>query len=364
MIEAQYYQLIYLILVTILTFSVYNKYKVKNGITTGQRNNEIVMILLVVFLILFIGLRPASGAYFVDMVNYIESYNLFFEGAPFTFDWNAENLLFDNYFALVGSLKLGTEFFFTTVAAVYFGAAYVGIRKLFPNDVLAAYLVFLAAFSTFSYGTNGVKAGAAASLFIMALAYRQNIKVCIPLVLISWGFHHSMQLPVAAFMLTLYFKDPKWYFQGWVFCLLMAVAHVDIFQSLFASMSDESGASYLTADATSDTAYLTGFRPDFILYSSMPVLVGYYAVYKKKMQLSRLYMCLLNTYLCTNGIWMLCMYASFTNRIAYLSWFMYPVVLIYPFLNEDWGPTRYETFSKVMLAHLAFTLFMELVYYA
>ena len=108
----------------------------------------------------------------------------------------------------------------------------------------------------------------------------------------------------------------------------------------------------------------TGFRIDFVIYSAMPILVGYWAVYKKKLQLSKIYTCLLNLYMVLNGTWMLCMYANFTNRIAYLSWFLYPIVLIYPYLNENWGPTRYKDFSKVMLAHLGFTLFMKFVYYA
>jgi hypothetical protein len=95
----------------------------------------------------------------------------------------------------------------------------------------------------------------------------------------------------------------------------------------------------------------------------MPVLVGWYVEFKKQLEVSDMYRNLLNLYLCLNGIWMLCMYASFTNRIAYLSWFLYPIVLIYPFLQEDWGEDRYQKFSYVMLAHLGFTLFMNVIYY-
>ena len=69
-------------------------------------------------------------------------------------------------------------------------------------------------------------------------------------------------------------------------------------------------------------------------------------------------------YLMTNAIWMLCMYAEFTNRIAYLSWFQYPVVLIYPFLKEQWGVNQYPLVKKIAYGHLVFTLFMELVFYA
>ena len=222
--------------------------------------------------------------------------------------------------------------------------------------------MFLAAFSTFSYATNGIKAGAAASLFILAMGYRENLKVCIPLVLLSWGFHHSMIMVVAGFVLTLLVKNPKYYLYGWGLCFLLAATHTTVFAQLFSGFTTEHGAEYLLSEG-GDEGTKGGFRIDFILYSAMPVLVGWYAVFKKRMNLSPRYKDLLNLYVCLNGVWMLCMYASFTNRIAYLSWFLYPIVLIYPFLQEQWGKSRYKVFGWVMLGHLGFTLFMNVIYY-
>ena len=363
MISAAYYQTIYLIIVTLMTLGVYIQYQSRNGLREFKHTTTDAMTgVLVLFMVFFIGLRPVSGRYFGDMVNYASWYGIFYEGEPFHFDGNTGNLLFDNLFAWWGSMRLGYTSFFVFIATIYFGAVYLGIRKLFPNHRFAAYLVFLAAFSTFSYATNGIKAGAAASLFIWAMGYRENLKVCIPLILISWGFHHSMIMVVAGFVLTLFVKNPKYYFYGWVFCLLMAAAHITVFQHFFSGFTTEHGAEYLLGDVSEDGTK-GGFRIDFILYSAVPVVVGWFAVFKKKMRLSRLYKDLLNLYLCLNGIWMLCMYAEFTNRIAYLSWFLYPIVLIYPFLQEQWGKSRYKTFGLVMLGHLGFTLFMNLIYY-
>lgn len=363
MIPAAYYSTIYLCFVSLMTLVVYAQYQGRNGLREFKHTTtDVIGGALVLFMVLFIGLRPVSGRYFVDMANYVLYYTTFYEGEPFEFNWDAENFLFDNLFMWWGSEWLGYTSFFVLIAAIYFGAAYLGIRKLFPNHRLAAYLVFLAAFSTFSYGTNGIKAGAAASLFIFAMGYRENLKVCIPLVLLSWGFHHSMVMVVAAFVMTLFVKNPKYYFIGWCFCFLMAAAHITAFQHFFSGFTTEQGAGYLLVEGGQHGGK-GGFRIDFILYSSMPVLVGWYAVFKKRMQLSKLYKDLLNLYLCLNGIWMLCMYANFTNRIAYLSWFMYPIVLIYPFLQEQWGKARYKTFGWVMLGHLGFTLFMNIVYY-
>ena len=363
MIPASLYQTIYLTLVTIMTLFVYSQYQGRNGLRefAPSRTDALVGV-LVFFLVLFIGFRPVSGRYFVDMVNYVLYYEVFHDGATFIFDWDSENKIFDNLFAWWGSVRLGYTSFFVFVATIYFVGAYLGIRKLFPNHRLTAFLVFLAAFSTFSYGTNGIKAGAATSLFIWALGYRENLKICIPLVLLSWGCHHSMIMVVAAFVVTLFVKNPKYYFWIWGFCFLMAAAHVTAFAHLFAGATTEHGAEYLLTEGGNEGTK-GGFRIDFIVYSAMPVIVGWYAVMKKKLQVSDLYKKLLSLYLCLNGVWMLCMYAEFTNRIAYLSWFLYPIVLIYPFLNEQWGRDRYKKFGLVMLGHLGFTLFMNVIYY-
>jgi hypothetical protein len=361
MIPASQYQTIYLLIVTVISVAVCFKYQSRNGFK-DYLSNQISTILAVLFFVIFIGFRPLSGRYFGDMINYANWYQAFYHGANFYFDWNAENFLFDNLYAWWGSARLGYTSLFVFIAAIYFGASYIGIKKLFPNNTLAAYVVFLAAFSTFSYATNGIKAGAAASLFILALGYRENLKVCIPLILLSWGFHHSMIMVVAAFVVTLFVKNPKIYFALWGFCLLMALAHITAFAHFFSGFTTEHGASYLLAEGR-DEGTKGGFRIDFILYSAMPVIVGWYAVFKKQFKLTNLYKNLLNLYLCLNGVWMLCMYAEFTNRIAYLSWFIYPIVLIYPFLQEQWGKNKYKTFSFVMLGHLGFTLFMNLIYY-
>lgn len=367
MISAASYYTVYLVIITIITCFVCYNYSGKNGLVecSSKSKNSIGTFLLALFMVMFIGFRPASGV-FMDMMNYIIFYHAFHEGSVFIFDKEAENLLFDNYFAWIGSMRLGTTFFFVTIAAIYFICTYIACKRMFPRDTLIAYLVFLAAFSTFSYGTNGIKAGAAAAIFLMAMSFRDNLKICIPLVLVSWGTHHSMIMVVVAFVLTLIYKNTKVYFAGWCFCLLVAAAHISFFQELFAGIlsdtGDNSGADYLNS-VNEEWGGKTGFRIDFVLYSAMPILVGYWAVYKKRLQLSKMYTCLLNLYMTLNGTWMLCMYASFTNRIAYLSWFLYPIVLIYPFLNENWGGTRYKTLSKVVLAHLVFTLFMHFVYY-
>ncbi len=359
-LPAQYYSIVYFVIVTILTISVRKQHSPQH-IKSTQSSTEMGNVLWVIFFTLFIGLRPISGRYFVDMANYDDYYRALYDGVPFHFQWNADNFIFDNLFAWWGAVRLGSRSLFIFMSAIYFGASYLGIRRIFPNHKLMAYTVFLGAFSTFSYATNGIKSGVATSLFIWALGYRDNLKKCLPLLLLSFGFHHSMQMPICAFIVTLIFKKPKFYFSLWVMCLMCALLHITIFQTLFGSMSDEQGASYLMV-TEDDWGGRTGFRFDFVLYSAMPVLIGYYTIFKKRIKVSVAYTQLLNLYLCTNAVWMLCMYANFTNRIAYLSWFLYPIVLIYPLLNPLWGSGRDKALSKTIIYHIAFTLFMTFIY--
>ena len=383
-IPALLYQTIYLIVVTILTIVTLITYTGKSYIVkshivkshtgkvhirqstipSGKNNISFVFsILFLVFIVFYIGLRPLSWV-FADMMEYNDAYYRL-SSPQFKFSWEEENVLFKNMMMFLSSKGFSSKTFFVIIAAIYFCGIFYAFFKLFPKDVLASFLVYLAAFSTFSYGTNGIKAGAAASLFLIAIAMNNREKKLwtIVFLFLSWGFHHSMVLPIVSFVVCKFVKKPKWFFYFWFFCFLLALFHVTVFQDLFGSWVDEKDASYLIniSGKTIKYSLMGGFRIDFILYGAVPVIIGWVAVYRKKI-VSQKYYFLLNLYTFINAIWMLCMYAEFTNRIAYLSWFMYPVVLIYPFLREQWGHGQYRTFRWVAYGQLAFTLFMSFIY--
>ena len=206
-----------------------------------------------------------------------------------------------------------------------------------------------------------MKAGLAASLFLVSIAYRDKLWISIPIALLTYGFHHSMIMVIAAYLVVLFYKNPKYYFWGWIICLIIAILHINFFQVFFASFVDEHGAGYLMAIERGGY-HITGFRLDFILYSAVPIYLGYQMFNKYKFQ-STTYSFLLRLYILTNSIWMLCMYAGNSNRIAYLSWFMYPIVLLYPFISREQNQWQGKYLRYVVYGHLAFTLFMMFIYY-
>lgn len=352
---ANYYQYIYMILVVLFTAIAMGHYNHNNLLNLNRKtaNTALSFINYIIFTT-FIGLRPLHYV-FVDMMNAYAQYSALW-GGTFYFDWDVDNLIFDNYFSYMACSCVPIRIFFLNSAIIYFGSIYIAVKKLFPRDILLAFLVYLAAFSTFSYGTNGIKAGMAASIFLVALAYHDKKLISVLIALLTYGMHHSMKLVIVAYFIVLFLKNPKYYFMVWGFSFIMAALHITWFQHFFAGFTDEQGAGYLLTDRNS------GFRIDFIIYSAVPVVVGYYMIYKHKLQ-SKMYNVILSLYLLTNSVWMLCMYSNFTNRISYLSWFLYPIVLLYPFVNIYWSNRQYTYLKYVVWGHLSFTLFMTVIFY-
>lgn len=353
------YIYIYLILCTIFLLRYLNLATIPTEVVSNSiANTNYQILIFLLFLIVWIGFRPISHV-FADTAAYNELYG-FIKGNTFELDLSTENVIFDNLFNLFGSFDLPISIFFLFIASIYFPGIYLASRKLFPENAPLAFFSYLVGFSTFSYGTNGIKAGAGAVIFLLALAYKDRKVLMILLCLVSVGFHHSMKVVIYAYIIAYIIKNTKLYFYGWIIAAVIATFHISFFQDLFASYGGEKALDYLSGNG--NVVFLTGFRLDFMLYSAGPVLVGYLIFIKKGLRNST-YEIWLRMYLLMNSIWMLCMYASFTNRIAYLSWFMYPFVLIYPFYAMYHSKNQLVSGKKVVLYHLYFTWFMEVVYY-
>jgi surface polysaccharide O-acyltransferase-like enzyme len=62
-----------------------------------------------------------------------------------------------------------------------------------------------------------------------------------------------------------------------------------------------------------------------------------------------------------NAFWILVIRANFSNRFAYLSWFMMALVIIYPLLKKEMIKNQYKVLAKVMLIYFAFTFLMNVI---
>lgn len=362
MLSPIYYSTVYLLIVTIFYLRYYY-YSSRNVLPVEE--NGYTGLLLCIVMVAFIGFRPVHPI-FADTVGYNDAYNLYRYG-EYKFEWETDNLLFDNFLLFVAKQHLGISFFFVSISAIFFGGIFLSSKLMFPEHPNSAFVAYLASFSTYSYSVNGIKAGAAAAIFLIGVAVADRKKwMSVFLCLLSYTFHHSMFVCVIAFLLVRFFKKSKYYFAFWFFCLLMALLHVTFFQSLFGGMSflDEQKklGDYLLNQDDALGWRSSGFRMDFVLYSSAPIVIGYWAKYKLLVE-DKYYDFLINLYLLLNGVWMLCMYANFTNRIAFLSWMLYPFVLFYPFYKREIRCKNESILGWVSFLFIGFTSFMYVFYY-
>lgn len=358
MIPAEYYSLVYILIVIAFAIPVCNRYQCYSIDRVDSFDIEPIgkSLLFTILIIVFVAVRPNSPV-FADGPGYWY--------AIVDHRWEYLSLeKVSNQFAtkyLIGTMSmigLAPRIGFFVYAIIVYGFALLAMRKLFPRDTLLAMILYCGTFTVFGLATNGIKNGMALSLFLCALAYKENFILWLTFLVISIGFHHSMQISIAAFILCCFYKNTKHYYVLWIIGALIATAHISYFQNFFAGYTDESGKRYLITNADS---FLTGFRPDFMAYSAAPLAIGWWIIHSLQLQLPQKYKFSLNVYLVTNTIWLLCMYSSFTNRIATLSWNLFPILLLSPFLTMKVHIWQFRYLTWVVYGQLGFTLLMTIL---
>lgn len=367
MIPAHYYQTVFLYLVIVLTFFAANTVSRQSYSQIKKPHNNIFFaLILCVVLALFLGSRHPTSFLFGDSGSYAWKYYLYASGekaAPIY----EEGEWFWNYFMYLCAQIFDVSIYFTIVAIGYLGFTLWACKRLMPNNVLVAYLFCLGALSFFTYGTNGIRNGFACSLILLMLSYINGIMrdkiIAAILAVIAFHIHKSTALPITMSVLSLFVKSFKTAYIFWILSILISLVAGGMVTAIFAGLGFDDRVSYLQSEMDNDTFSHTGFRWDFLIYSMMPIILGYYIVIKRGIR-NRTYELLLNTYTLSNAFWVMVIRASYSNRFAYLSWFMYPIVLAYPLLKLDiWGPRQGKRLQQIMLLHIGFTWFMQTFYW-
>ena len=183
----------------------------------------------------------------------------------------------------------------------------------------------MGAFSFFSYGVNGIRNGVATSFIVLALSYISgNLKdklLCAFFCFVVINCHGSALLPVVTMLFAYFFKRPKFMFYVWGLSVLGSLIIGQSLSSILTILGlDERLMHYMTLEETEETEAAIAaarFRWDFLIYSFMPILMGWYCIYKKKI-CDLKYHLLLGTYIYANAVWVILIRLPFTNRFAYL----------------------------------------------
>lgn len=375
---AEFYQSFFLVVLFFLSISVVNKnnsslyYYGSDDMISTNKQSELLMWAVV----LFIGLRPVH-AVFADTIGYVMRYeNEIAMPASWSEVYYSEDVRNEWlwHFILMACARLGLPSWcwLTIVAWGYIGCALWGIKRIFQaNHTYIAFLFFISAFSFFSYAVNGLRNGLSFSVVILALTYLDNnkrdlIKFGI-LSFIAYNIHHTALLPLVCMVISHFgLKSNKIAFYVWFLSIPVSLFAHSFFEAILIDLApDDRLADNLSAQYSGgiDSGFSrSGFRWDFLLYSIMPIILSYFIILKNNVT-DKTYTLLLNTYLLCNAFWILVIRASFSNRFAYLSWFIYPIVLAYPLLELDFTKNQKKWIANILLAHLGFTAFMHFIFY-
>ncbi|MDG2431246.1 EpsG family protein [Flavobacterium sp.] len=357
-IPIEYYNLFYYnFLLLIVLFTWINAFGTPITAIKNLKNKHILGYFILIVIIVYMGFRPISFV-FGDMGAYSRSFASFADGIPLGLGGD----LGFNFFMMLCAKVMTVNFFFFVCSSLYILPLYLASKKLFQEYWFYSFFILICSFSFWSYGTNGIRNGLATSIMLLALAYSNKKIVMVALMFVAISFHKSLALPVAAYLFTLFFKDSKKILYFWILCIPISIAAGGFFESLFASLGfDDERISYLTSgNINNDDFSSTGFRWDFLIYSALPVYAGWYFIFKRKYK-DIMYAQLFNIYLITNGFWILVIRANFSNRFAYLSWFMMGIVIIYPLLKKQFFKNQHKVLGTVLALYFSFTYIMNVI---
>ena len=353
-----YFDITILIMILVAVWQCHTGNILKNYIVNI---NAMWGIVFTILLILYMGLRPINSA-FGDTVNYAHRfYEMQQSHEPFQWTWS-EEWLFSNIFNWF-SKNSDIHTFFLLCSFIYNGSLWLAMVRVFKNYYYIPLLVIFGMFTFWPYGVNGVRNGLGASIFILAMTYINKPSIMITLGLLACGFHKSIYLMMAAGGLAWFIKNSYYYLIGWIACIGISYTAGFRIQHLLAGFGEDKRFSgYLTGDnMIGETLQMSMvFRWDFLAYSAMAVFVGYYFIFRRNFK-DEYYHWIYNTFLATNAFWILVIRAAYSNRFAQISWFIMPIVLIYPFLKQRFWTNHEKMLGYAILLFYAFTFYSNIL---
>lgn len=350
-VDLWYYSLLVIVLLTA-------------AVRTKSINNasNILGFFLIFAILAYIAFRPISPV-FGDTTAYARAYNTAI---------GYKNDIYENKdwgFGLLTNLCLplnNVQFYFFIIACIYVIPLVYSFKVSVNNRWYILFLLYVCSFSFWGFGVNGLRNGISTSTLVLAFFSKDKLLKYL-LFFIAISFHKSALLPISIYFSHFFIKNPKKYIFLWIISIPLTIMVHSEFENYLSliDINDESNrlSSYATSSEellTNDELHFsrTGFRWDFVLYSLVPIITGYYFIFLKKYY-DRLYISLFIIYVGCNTFWLYTMYLPFNNRFAYLSWFLYPILIAYPLLKKRFIVQNQETWIRLtIILYYSFTFFM------
>ena len=370
-IPPQLYHTVFIVLICGLCFLTSFYYSFSNDNKCLYAKSKVGLffsIVLSIIIIMFVGPRPVHIA-FVDTGYYVFGYeNVIneYENFSLTTEW-----LWHNFEFFCKNIGLTAKEFLLIVEFLYIGIALLVSVKLFPNHTWIAILFFMSSFSFYTYGINGIRNGLACHIVLLAVVLISGKiweKVfSVLLLFIAYAIHRSTALPILCLLASFFLiRSTKVAIFFWASSILISLVAGNFLGDFFNSLNlyEEKSDYFIEVGMSETTATFssTGFRFDFLFYSFFPVLMVWYLTVKRSFN-DLAYNIIANTYILANAFWIMVIRATFSNRFAYLSWFLYPLVIVYPLLRMKIWDNQDKWMAAILFAYAAFVFLMTFVYY-
>lgn len=268
------------------------------------------------------------------------------------FGWGIYNYLI--------SVTTASSYVFFLITSIIYIFSYHKFTKSIVKQSYILLFAFIISFGFIGYATNTIRSGFALSMILLGLSYKENNLKSLFFSIIAILIHKSTFILVFSLYITKKIIKTKYYLYTWATALLITIIAGSRTQFIIGKYLvdyDNRIDSYILD--TTDMGYNAGFRLDFLFYSIIPIIIGYIYIYKYLIK-DLLYNQLYNTYLIVNSFWLLIIRVNYSDRFAYLSWFLMPFILLYPLLVDN--EIRYKK-RKIAIILLFIFSFSYLIYF-
>jgi hypothetical protein len=361
LVSLESYEVFFFNVILAIVFIVYVQSMTKPLTIQQNLNNKKTMgIFTLLFVVFYMGLRPITYK-FGDMAVYAEDFESYANGMSLRIE---RDVLFEMFMQFCSKI-MSAEAFFLLCAFIYTLPLYLFSKKIFKDYWFYAFFILVASFSFWAYGSNGIRNGIATSLFLYAISRSNKVTIGI-WIFVAVSIHQSLIVPALAYVISLFYKNTKLYIAGWFLAIPLSLILGSFWENFFMGLGlveEQRVVGYLSGSEQMLDQVVeikTGFRWDFLLYSSTGVLAGWYFIVKKGFE-DKFYNHLFTVYVICNALWILVIRANFSNRIAYLSWFLLGAVIIYPLLKNQIFNKQHKVIGSILFAYFSFTYLLNVI---
>lgn len=293
----------------------------KNKILINRTSQLYVLLVL-----LLIAYRPIGESGFADTAMYIE----FFEKSKM------ENIIYPTKDIGYGFLNYLCSKLFSVRAYFVFlsflggGIAYFIFDKMDKKNRWLFLGLYYVGIFTFIFHAVIIRQNLAFLVFMLALVQDKKYYK-ISFLILSLLFHKSMIIPFFAYIVVQYYRNINFYLSMWIFFIVFSlVFNTDIINFIenIELESWDKRIRYIYEKDINSGYYSEKKIPwKTIVGTFIMILYGYYF---EKMIKDSFYTKQLSLFILANIIWVVFMQTNFHYRIAYLSLFLYPLLILYP----------------------------------